>query len=413
VVAAVRDLTHVELAGEAVRALAETLAAVAPDFLSATVDLNVWAKRYGPRAGDWNWPRAKAERDALAEQFGRDGRDLVTALFTQQHRPWLRELPQVALLCTVLRQNYLIETAGNGGEVMRRRTEKDGVPPAPLRLASPHDPDARWAAKGKDLFWLGYKLHLTETCEDPDEAGTPNLITNVHTTPGTTPDNAATVPIHQALAERSLAPAEHYLDSGYPSMPTLAAARREHGITMITPLLGDSSRQAKTRNGYSRDDFVIDYEARTATCPQGQTSAHWNPRVHDGIEKIYIAFPQYACWTCDVQPECTSSKIRRRGITVYPREIHELQKATRAAQNSKHWRQLYQRRAGIEGTMNQAANTIGLRKARYRGHRKVELEHYLGATAINITRLDAYFTHRPLDHTHTSRLIRLHAATTN
>ena len=73
VVAAVRDLTHAESAGEAVRALAEALAAVAPDFLAESVDLTVWAKRYGPRACDWNWPRAKAERDGLAEQFGRDG----------------------------------------------------------------------------------------------------------------------------------------------------------------------------------------------------------------------------------------------------------------------------------------------------------------------------------------------------
>jgi transposase len=413
VLAAVRDLTHAELAGEAVRALAETLAAVAPDFLAETVDLTVWAKRYGPRACDWNWPRAKAERDALADQFGRDGRDLLTAIFAQRSRPWLRELPQVALLCTVLRHNYLIETGKNGSEVMRRRTEADGVPPAPVRLASPHDPDARWAAKGKDVFWLGYKLHLTETCEDPDETGRPNLVTNVLTTPGTTPDNSATVPIHQDLAEHGLAPAEHYLDSGYPSMPNLVAARREHGITMITPLLADSSRQARTGNGYSRDDFTIDYDTRTATCPQGQTSAHWNPQVRDGVEKIHIAFPQRACWTCDAQPACTSSKARQRRITVYPHEIHELQLATRAAQGSKEWRRLYRRRAGIEGTMNQAANSIGLRKARYRGRKKVELEHYLGATAINITRLDAYFTHQPLDHTHTSRLIRLHAATTN
>jgi hypothetical protein len=66
-------------------------------------------------------------------------------------------------------------------------------------------------------------------------------------------------------------------------MPILAAARRDHGITMITPLLGDSSRQAKTRNGYSRNEFTIDYDACTASCPQGQgqTSAHWNPQVRD------------------------------------------------------------------------------------------------------------------------------------
>ena len=182
---------------------------------------------------------------------------------------------------------------------------------------------------------------------------------------------------------------------------------------MITPLLGDSSRQTKTSNGYSSDDFIIDFDARTATCPQGQTSAHWNPQVQGGVEKIHIAFPQRACWTCDAHPPCTTSKVRQRRITVYPREIHELQQAARAAQGSKSWRADYQRRAGVEGTMNQAANIVGLRKARYRGRKKVELEHYLGATAINITRLDAYFTHHALDRTHSSQLIRLHAATTN
>jgi transposase InsO family protein len=45
--------------------------------------------------------------------------------------------------------------------------------------------------------------------------------------------------------------------------------------------------------------------------------------------------------------------------------------------------------------------------------RPEETERYLGATAINITRLDAYVTHQPLDRTHSSQLIRLQAATTN
>jgi hypothetical protein len=43
------------------------------------------------------------------------------------------------------------------------------VPPAHTRLASPYDTDARWVAEGTELFWRGYKLHLTETCEDPAE----------------------------------------------------------------------------------------------------------------------------------------------------------------------------------------------------------------------------------------------------
>jgi hypothetical protein len=360
-----------------------------------------------------------AERDALSLQYGRDGRALLSAIYAQRGEPaWLRELPQAAILCTVLRLTFLVECGKGGREVVRRRdANRDGAPPAQRRLASPYDTDARWAAKGDELFWLGYKLHLTETCDDPAdemdraERQAPNLITNIHTTDATVPDNAATVPVHQDLAGRDLA--RHYLDSGYPSAANVLAARREHGITMVTPLLGDSSRQAKTGNGYSRDDFVIDYDTRTATCPQGQTSAHWNPQVRDGVEKIHIAFPQRACQACDAQPECTSSKVRRRRITVYPREIHELQQAARSAQGTKDWRADYQRRAGIEGTMNQAANTVGLRKARYRGLKKVELEHYIAATAINIIRLDAYLTHQPFDRTHSSQLIRLQAATTN
>src|SRR5438445_284494 len=76
--------------GGLVGGLARGRGAVARDCRAATVDLQLGGKRYGPRACDLNWPRAKAERDALAEEFGRDGRDLVTALFAQRQRPWLR-----------------------------------------------------------------------------------------------------------------------------------------------------------------------------------------------------------------------------------------------------------------------------------------------------------------------------------
>ena len=411
VLAAARELTHVELAGESVRALAEALAAVAPDFLAEAVDLEVWAKRYGPRANEWNWPRAKAAREAMAVQFGCDGRELVTAVFAQRERPWLRQLPQVAVLCTVLRQNYLIETGKDGREVMRRRTGKDGVPPVLRRLGSPHDTDARWAAKGKNLFWLGYHLHLTETCDDPGKGGGVNLVTDVHTVPAPVTDAAVSAPIQQALAERSLAPAEHYLDAGYPSVPAIARAYHLHGITMITPLLRDGSRQRNT--AYARDAFTIDYDTETATCPQGHPSSYWNPRTQDGIARIHIGFSPEHCRPCPARAACTRSKLGRRTLTVYTREIHHLQQQLRQTQATATWRRHYQRRAGIEGTINQAANTLGLRRARYRGQPKVELEHHLGATAINITRLDAYLTHQPLDHTHTSRLIRLHATTTN
>ena len=52
---------------------------------------------------------------------------------------------------------------------MIRRREKepegDGLPPGHIRIASPYDTDARWGVK-REEFWLGYKLHVTETCDD-------------------------------------------------------------------------------------------------------------------------------------------------------------------------------------------------------------------------------------------------------
>ncbi len=61
----------------------------------------------------------------------------------------------------------------------------------PRRLA-PYDPDARWSAKGDELFWRGYKVHLTESCDTPAKPKPkpkPGLrvVTDVHTTDATIP----------------------------------------------------------------------------------------------------------------------------------------------------------------------------------------------------------------------------------
>ncbi len=46
-----------------------------------------------------------------------------------------------------------------------KEPEGDGLPPGHIRIASPYDTDARWGVK-REEFWLGCKLHITETCDD-------------------------------------------------------------------------------------------------------------------------------------------------------------------------------------------------------------------------------------------------------
>jgi len=59
------------------------------------------------------------------------------------------------------------------------------------------------------------------------------------------PDTKMTEKIHTALAARELPPAEHYLDSGYPSAALVHEGPHRWGVTLVSPLLADQSRQAR------------------------------------------------------------------------------------------------------------------------------------------------------------------------
>jgi hypothetical protein len=93
-----------------------------------------------------------------------------------------------------------------------------------------------------------------------------------------------------------------------------------------------------------------------------------------------------------------------------PREIHEMVQQARAAQTTQEWKQRYAIRAGVEGTMHQATTTTGIRRSRYLGLSKTHLAHVFTATAINLIRLDAWWTGTPPGRTPTSHLTTLGAS---
>jgi transposase len=421
VISAVRDLNRLELAGESVRACLEALAVTAPDWLGATFALGEWGGRYRARVDSWRLPTSQTKRNDLALAYARDGYALLTACYAASAPAWLRELPAVDVLRVVLLQNYLRSDTPTGWEVRRREADTDGLPPGRVRLSSPYDTDARWAAKGDDLFWNGYKVHISETCDIPDapvtpggapRAEPPNVITNVSTTDATVPDTAMTTPIHAALARRGLLPGEHYLDSGYPTAALVGDCLRQYGITLVSPLLADHSPQAKAGAGYDRASFTIDFERQQATCPRGHTSSWWTPATQRGTDVVTIKFAASTCGSCPVREHCTRSISPKFGrqLTVPQRQVHHAQLAARVEQNTKAWRARYAIRAGVEGTIRQGVAVCGMRHARYRGLPKTHLEHVYSATALNLVRLDAWWNGHPLDRTRTSHLTRLELA---
>jgi len=414
VLAAVRDLNRLELAGEAVRAALEALAAAAPQWLARTVGVSGWVAGYGMRIDSWRLPTSKTKRAQLAAAYGQDGYTLLGAVYAPQSPPWLAELPAVAALRRILVQNYLVILDRSGREVITMRdAQTHGLPPGRCRITSPYDLDARHGGK-RDLVWTGYKLHISETCDaepgtDDDVAATPpNLITHVATTDASVPDVAMTEPIHAELARRQVLPAEHYVDSGYPSADLLISSRADYGIALITPMLPDSSPQARAGDGYDRTAFTIDWNNQHLTCPQGQASTAWHPTTQRGTQVIVVRFDHQTCTECPVKAKCTTATRTGRQLTIRPRPVQEALDAARAEQTTTAWQTRYARRAGAESTIAQSVKVTDTRQARYRGLPKTRLEHNFKAIALNLIRLDAWYNGLPTNPRQTSHLSRLH-----
>ena len=430
VVAAAAALTRLQLAGESVRAALEALAAAHPAWLEQRVCVPDFARRYGTPMTSWRPQLSQPEQDELAIAYARDGYALLAAVYDSAAPSWLRELPAVDVLRRVLVQNYTRTVTEDGREVIRRREkqpEGDGLPPGHARIASPYDTDARWAARRDSSSWLGYKLHITETCDDPPPctcrpAGDgardrehshgcthlvfPNLITNVAATDATVTGHHMTEPVQDALAVRNLAPGRHYADSGYASAALVVSAPARWGIALIAPLPADTSAQARAGTGYARADFTVDYDTKAVTCPQGKTSASWTACTQKGHAAAVATFSPSDCGPCPARPHCTTSSRNRRQITILPRDLAQAQAAARAAEKTIPFQADYARRAGVEGTMHQAASH-GARRARYRGLPKTRLDHVYMACALNLLRLEAFWTGTPLDRQRTSHLARL------
>lgn len=229
VLAAVRGLNRLERVGETLRAALNELAAVAPAWLRDMAPVT-WYERYGRRVENYRLPRSETARLALAAEIGADGQQLLAALDAATDRPELVQLPKVQVLHHVWAAQYVIEAEhmhlGNAAE----------LPSSAEQICSPYDPQARYSTK-REVAWVGYKAQLTETC---DLEG-PHLITNVETTPATTPDDNMVAVVHASLEQRGLLPGEHLVDKGYTDSraggrPTTirghdrGSGRRRHGL---------------------------------------------------------------------------------------------------------------------------------------------------------------------------------------
>jgi transposase len=365
------------------------LSAAAPAWVQQHVPLD-WYPRYGLRSDQTRLPKDTSKREALARQVGADGYQLLAWVQTADTSLGLSDLPALEALRQIWIQQYYRCTVP-GLEALRWRTG-DEQPPAAVRIASPYDLEARYSSK-RETHWVGYKLHLTETCD----ADHPDLITQVMTMPATTQDSVMGPAIQQDLADRDLLPGIHLLDSGYVDADLLVTAQTPHQIDVVGPPFGSYSRQWREGKGYDLQAFVIDWEAEQARCPQGHSSVHWRPGHNvSGDPVIRIRFDGATCRACPTRRECTSAQAAPRQLTVSPQVHYEALQAARQRQGTPQFKAQYALRAGVESSLSQGIRRFDLRRSRYLGLARTHLQQLLNATAMNVVRVIAWLWGEPL-----------------
>ncbi len=148
--------------------------------------------------------------------------------------------------------------------------------------------------------------------------------------------------------------------------------------------------QAET--GYDLTHFDINWEAETVTCPQGRISSSWTPVQDAGKSLIKVKFSQSDCKVCPARACCTGTT--RRTLTLHSREQMQALFAARKREETDEFKDIYRRRAGIEGTHSQ-------------GVRKTHLGHVAVAAAINVIQLMSWLRGEAPEQTRTSPFKRV------
>lgn len=339
--AAIRTLNRLETLGEGMRSALDSLAVAAPDWLTTHIQAD-WFDRYGLASENYRLPKLDQEREALASKMGGDGLALLEAIYAPTTPKWLHQIIAVETLRQIwVQQFYSPQPDGS----VKWRTVKD-LPPSTIAIHSPHDVQAHYSSK-RSIDWVGYKVHLTEICDD----NSPRMITNVHTTLSTITDEQAVEPIHQALEEKALLPEEHLMDCGYLAAEHLVNAKTDHGVEIIGPVREDHSWQAKAGLGFDKSNFLLDWDEKIATCPQGHQSPKWLPGQDvSGKPVINVRFLGSTCRACPVRSLCTQAKTQPRELTFQPQPQQIALQSRRQAQQTPEWNTVYNQRAGIEAT---------------------------------------------------------------
>ena len=400
---AVATMDTVTLIRSAIRGLLKCAAGDLAERLRAVLARDDDYVNAGKPVCDYDDAQARVE---LVDALAKDGMALLAVLEGRELADALRQA--AALLATVLGQDLDVDETG----VFRiaRRVAKD-------RVISTVDPQTRHGHKTAARGFDGYKAHLGI---DPDS----ELITATTVTPGNAgdasvaedliadlldehaddsdadQDTADTGPGTDEVAQRPDAAGENASvgdvghdgdddDDGDRTDPACVYGDNAYGTGSFHDRLEQDGIESKCKSQqpansggrFNKNDFGIDLESDTVTCPAGNTA----PIRHASNGAGTADFGQ-ACAGCPLREQCTTSGSGRTiMIGLYQRQLA----AARDRQRDPDWVADYRAtRPKVERKIGHLMRRHhGGRRARVRGQTKVAADFALLAAAVNLARL--------------------------
>jgi len=354
---------------------------------------------------DWDDPQAK---DGLVPALVNDANALVAALRPED--PDQPEAPAVALLALVAGQDVEPAEGSDGTDGRWRIAQKV----AEDRVISAVDPDARHTRKSPEARRDGYRAHLAadpqtgiitdekltkaagEENSDPAVAGEFLAAEAGHDNPGPAAAQGTPPAAHDAAGpagqpgpdtaghgtgaggrdggDSGEEPLAWYGDSAYGTGDLRGAIADAGHRAVIKP----KPLQAPVAGGLTVDDFSVDEQAGTVTCPARHTVA---------LSRTRIATFGVLCRDCPLRSRCTTCKTGRK-LVLHPRD--DLLRAARAdwAAGTGLREDYTAHRPHVERAVAQVATFRGRRlKLRYRGVAKNHAWLKCRTAALNLRNL--------------------------
>jgi IS5 family transposase len=240
------------------------------------------------------------------------------------------------------------------------------------RVISTVDPETRHMHKSRSSYRDGYKAHIAVEPE-----------TGIITACALTPANVGDGPVGVELLENEVSGLQVLGDSGYGSGPVRADLADADHTVVIKPIpLGRNWRLGD--NQYTRDDFTIDYRARTVTCPNQVTAS-----INDAGRADF----RRHCNSCEKRSRCTAaSRGRIFAVGDYDELLAKARTQWRQGDDLDDYRKY---RPMVERSIAWLVSN-GHRRVRYRGADRNRIALSTRAAVLNLRRLvNLGLTHNP------------------